>query len=224
MTRKRRLLRGSYNNIIEIFENSSVETKIAGEDWYYDANTVACNIGALISKTADINKPYYKTETLIGAGVLSAFSPQTSWDRNITIPNIFAMDLFQPKGTTAVNYNKATMIVEKYIRGDYEENPITENDILDILGQESYKTKPFFMNILHPEGDYGVTIDRHALGVYLKQRPTTLQLSRVQGRVGNTQVQNSYRQASKLLGVHHNIVQATTWVEWRNNWSDYVKV
>ena len=141
MTRKRRLLRGSYNNIMEIFQNSSVETKIAGEDWYYDANTVACNIGALISKTADINKPYYKTETLIGAGVLSAFSPQTSWDRNITIANIFAMDLFQPKGTTAVTYNKATMIVEKYIRGDYEENPITENDILGIINNKSEKNE-----------------------------------------------------------------------------------
>ena len=82
------------------------------------------------------------------------------------------------------------------------------------------------MNILNPDGDVkynGITIDRHAIAIYLGGVPNPTQVSRASARGGNTQIQNSYKIASKKLEVHHNTLQATTWLEWRINKDVYEK-
>ena len=63
----------------------------------------------------------------------------------------------------------------------------------------------------------GITIDRHAIAIYLGDIPNSLQVSRASSKNGNTQIQTSYKLAAKKLGVHHNSLQATTWLEWRIN-------
>ena len=82
------------------------------------------------------------------------------------------------------------------------------------------------MNILNPSGgvqDNGITIDRHAIAIYLGDVPSALQVGRASSKNGNTQIQNSYKIASQKLGVHHNDLQATTWLEWRINKAKYVQ-
>ena len=74
------------------------------------------------------------------------------------------------------------------------------------------------MNILNPQGDVdtnGITIDRHAIAIYLGEVPNNLQVGRAFSSNGNRQIQNSYKIASRKLGIHHNALQATTWLQWR---------
>ena len=76
------------------------------------------------------------------------------------------------------------------------------------------------MNIHNPiwtAENNGVTIDRHAIAIYLGTVPNSLQVGRAFSPNGNSQIQNSYKIASDKLGVHHNTLQATTWLEWRIN-------
>jgi len=208
---KRRLLRGSYQNIINLYEHTPDDIKIEGEAWYPDAHIIARNVGevALPTHRADDNKL-----ALLGAGIISAFSPQMVWEKNVRAANVFAGTFTKPTWITNRDYDKAINIV-KCVR---ENEDVNAQDILDILGEGAVKTRAFFMNILNPYGDVkenGVTVDRHAIAIYLGEVPNNLQVGRAFSPNGNRQIQNSYKIASNRLGVHHNALQATTWLQWR---------
>ena len=223
----RRLLRGSYNNIIQIYKNAPNELKAEGESWYPEAHIIARNIGeiALPRPYTDgdiVSSRYEYRQVLLGAGIIAVFSPQMVWEKNIRAANVFAGSFDKPVWITNRDYDKAIKMV-KCVR---ENINVEAEDILEILGDGAVKTRPFFMNILNPDGDVkynGITIDRHAIAIYLGDVPSPLQVGRASSKNGNTQIQNSYTIASKRLGVHHNAVQATTWLEWRINKEDYLK-
>ena len=223
----RRLLRGSYNNIIQIYKNAPNELKAEGESWYPEAHIIARNIGeiALPRPYTDgdiVSSRYEYRQVLLGAGIISVFSPQMVWEKNIRAANVFAGSFNRPVWITNRDYNKAVKMV-KWVR---ENINVEAEDILEILGDGAVKTRPFFMNILNPDGDVkynGITIDRHAIAIYLGGVPNPTQVSRASAKGGNTQIQNSYKIASKKLEVHHNTLQATTWLEWRINKDVYEK-
>lgn len=221
MVKKRRLLKGSYNNIINVYNNASDELKAEGDTWYTDAHIMARNVGEIALPILQAYEEDRKL-VLLGAGIISAFSPQMVWEKNIRAANVFAGSFDKPVWITNRDYDKAIKMV-KCVR---EKEDVTAQDILEILGPGAVKTRPFFMNILDPKGeakDNGVTIDRHAIAIYLGDVPSPLQVGRASGKNGNTQIQNSYMIASKRLGVHHNAVQATTWLEWRINKENYLE-
>ena len=209
---KRRLLRGSYNNIIETYKKASDELKAEGESWYSEAHIMARNIGEIaLPKSIPDSK-----QVMLGAGIIACFSPQMVWEKNIRAANVFAGSFNKPVWITDRDYNKAIAMV-KYVKETSDANTET---IMDILGGGALKTRPFFMNIYQPQGtvkDNGITIDRHAIAIYLGTVPNSLQVGRAFSPNGNSQIQNSYKIASDKLGVHHNTLQATTWLEWRIN-------
>ena len=235
MVKKRRLLKGSYNNIINVYNNASDELKTEGNTWYQEAHILARNVGQLalprpynnrvrdLANYGDIVSSRYEyRQDLLGAGIIAVFSPQMVWEKNIRAANVFAGSFDKPVWITNRDYDKAIKMV-KCVR---ENINVEAEDILEILGDGAVKTRPFFMNILNPDGDVkynGSTIDRHAIAIYLGDVPSPLQVGRASSKNGNTQIQNSYTIASKRLGVHHNAVQATTWLEWRINKEDYLK-
>ena len=206
---KRRLLRGSYQNIIDIYDETSIATKYQGSHWYEIANSMANIIGYNIL-TTHFDVSDWETAGIIGAGVISALSPQTAWDRNVENASTFSHTLDKPTFCTEREFSKAVQIVESFKNGE-----LSIDKVLEILGPQAWKTKPFFMNILNPQGDYGPTIDRHAIAVYLKAVPSPIQLGRGTRAEGNIQKQRSYLMASKKLDKHYNEVQATTWLAWR---------
>ena len=216
---KRRLLRGSYTNIIDIYKGASDELKAEGEAWYEDAHIMARNIGEIalplsIVNSSDNLSSLRRRQVLLGAGIIACFSPQMVWEKNIRAANVFAGSYTKPIWITDRDYNKAISMV-KYVREDSEADTET---VMGILGEGALKTRPFFMNIYQPKGtvkENGITIDRHAIAIYLGVVPNSLQVGRAFSPNGNIQIQNSYKIASNKLGVHHNALQATTWLQWR---------
>ena len=213
-TTKRRLLRGSYQNIIDLYDRTPDHIKIEGEAWYPDAHIIAQNVGEIAMNGTTLTD-HKRRKMLLGAGIISAFSPQMVWEKNIRAANIFARDIdTKPVWITNRDYEKAISMVKGFCRG-----VMSTDFIMEQLGEGALKTRPFFMNILNPEGNAktnGITIDRHAIAVYLGEVPTPLQVGRAFSPNGNSQKQNSYKIASDKLGGHHNTVQATTWLEWRS--------
>ena len=218
MATKRRLLRGSYENIIKTYEGASQELKDEGKTWYPEAHLIAKSVGG-IALSPNITE---QRQVLLGAGIISAFSPQMVWEKNIRAAMVFAGTGNKPVWITNRDYDKACKMMKCIMRN----LDATPEDILEILGDGAVKTRPFFMNILNPSGEVkenGITIDRHAIAIYLGDVPSPLQVGRASSKNGNTQIQNSYKIASQKLGVHHNDLQATTWLEWRINKDKYVQ-
>ena len=213
MTAKRRLLRGSYQNIIDLYEQTPDHIRIEGENWYKDAHVIAQNVGDIL-----LEKAFHITDEVqaqvLGAGIIACFSPQMVWEKNIRAANVFARDTdTKPVWITNRDYEKALKMVKGFCNG-----VMSPEFIMMQLGEGALKTRPFFMNILSPEGDVktnGITIDRHAIAVYLGEVPTSLQVGRANSSNGNSQIQNSYKIASDRLNMHHNTLQATTWLQWR---------
>ena len=220
MTSPKRLLRGSYRNILECYERADESSREEGRVWYLQARDIAFDIGENCVQTYC---PYGYTEegqlaenileyhelVQLGAGIIASLSPQTSWDKNIEGALYFSKTLEKPKFTTDANYNKALNIFHSCTSGDF-------TDIEIILGEKAYKTRAFYNNICNPDGDYGVTIDRHAISIYLGKSCTKQQLSRgLDSKRTNDTIRNSYKKVADMLGIHYNILQATTWVQWR---------
>ena len=97
----RRLLRGSYNNIIQIYKNAPNELKAEGESWYPEAHIIARNIGEIAfprpyTDGDIVSSRYEYRQVLLGAGIIAVFSPQIVWDKNIRAANVFAGSLNKP--------------------------------------------------------------------------------------------------------------------------------
>ena len=220
MTSPKRLLRGSYRNILECYERADESSSEEGRVWYLQGRDIAFEIGencVLSYCPYDYTEEGQLAENILeyhelvqlGAGIIASLSPQTSWDKNIEGALYFSKTLEKPKFTTDVNYNKALDIFHSVMLKD-------NIDIETILGEKAYKTKAFYNNICNPDGDYGVTIDRHAISIYLGKSCTKQQLSRgLDSKRTNDTIRNSYKKVADMLGIHYNILQATTWVQWR---------
>ena len=212
-TKPRRLVRGSFQNIIDCFNRADGESVLDGGVWYLMANSWAEVVGRRLNHYGHSILSTKAEQILMGAGVIAAFSPQTNWDNNKTMAWRFAETLDKPDWCTEVNYRKAMTIVST---GDNFRCSSEHEKYIDrCLGKEAFKTRAFFHNIVNPEGDYGPTIDRHAISVYLGKRCNYDELRRgLEGRANRT-IRGAYMKASKILQVHHNQVQAITWVQWR---------
>ena len=207
-TTKRRLVRGSFHNILDCFERASNETVVEGGIWYPTANAIAEVVGVKLHQSghAVLNSQHEKI--VIGAGILSALSPQTNWEQNKEMAYHFAESLDKPNWCTDINYNKAVNIVTTSHEG------VDEERVAKILNGK--KTTAFFNNIVNPFGENNLpTIDRHAISIYLGRRCTYKELVRGLDGTANKTISNAYIRASKLLESTPQLVQAVTWVQWR---------
>jgi len=205
MLTKRRLVRGSFHNILDCFERASSETVVDGAVWYRTANDWANIVGTRLSHHGNAKVGYRDERVLVGAGIISALSPQTNWEQNKEMACYFAETLDKPSWCTDINYDKALAIVQAGADLDA---------IASILNGK--KTTAFFHNIVNPYGQDNLpTIDRHAISIYLGRRCTYKELVRGLGGTANKTISNAYIKASKLLETTPQIVQAVTWVQWR---------
>jgi len=214
-TKPRRLVRGSFQNIIDCFNRADGESVLDGGVWYRIANSWAEVVGSRLNYYGHAVLSSRWERIVMGAGIISAFSPQTDWDRNKTMAWRFAETLEKPDWCTDVNYSKVMAIINYPTEPFGLQTTILEEYVDGCLGKGAFKTKAFFHNIVSPEGAYGPTIDRHAISIYLGKRCNYNELRRgLEGRANRT-IRDAYMKASKILQVHHNQVQAITWVQWR---------
>lgn len=198
----------SMKNILNVLDRATEENRNEGLEWYINANKIARAVGTIVSSSSAI-----RIQTIIGAGILSALSPQTNWDLNIAKAFSFSESYQRPTFTTTSNYTKALNVVcekdEAVASGDpllYVEN---------LMGKVAPKQKAFFRNIVDPDGDYIPTIDRHAIGIYLNRKPSKEDLRRYGTGNAFQEIANTYITASKIAELHYNELQAITWLQWR---------
>lgn len=163
-----------------------------GLEWYNIAHSFAFGL----SMETGIN-------ILNICGVIAALSPQTSWSMNkvFTIRFLTSNDPLTSKTGTKDRMKKALACLTAQ----------SQNEILDILGGE--KTKSFFLNLLHPEKETRVTIDRHAVAAILQRPDKTKALDRVVLTAKQyTFFEDVYKQASDQLP---HKTQAVIWVQYR---------
>ena len=103
-------------------------------------------------------------------------------------------------GQTSVNNEKALRILE----GEYP---------LDVLGGR--KVVPFYKAIVNPTGDNPTVVDRHASAVYMGRSLQERELNQLQSPVIYKRISGAYVHAAKVRGVHPNVLQAQTWLQWR---------
>ena len=203
-------LRGSYRNIVKILKGATPDAVFAGEAWYREANQVAQSIGEMAN--------YTELKALqVGAGILSALSPQMGWGMNVTIAILLVRE--GTRKTTLANHTKALKI-------------LAGEEPLKVLGGE--KVKAFYLAIVEPyNNETEVVIDRHAIAVYLGRTPKgDRELSMVDSPKVRNRIRGAYLKVSKDYNINHHLLQSITWNAWRmenkteslglvKNWKDY---
>ena len=184
-------LRRLTNNILRYYTENN-EAKV----WYNEAKAFA----------KDLQEQYPQYSLFNIVGVISALSPQTSWTLNKVYAKRFLKDKLNATANTTANKNKANKCLEAK----------TICEVLTILNGN--KTKAFYLNILMPNKQTSVTIDRHAIAISLQRPSKTRALSDNEARVSNNQykaLEQAYINAANKLGILPQQLQAITWVNYR---------
>ena len=192
MAKAHNIVRGSYQNIVQAYNKASAESFFEGREWYTDANSIAEQVSTLLG-TEDIR---------VGAGILSALSPQIAWGENVAAALKFTSLGYSTMQTQA-NNAKAQKIQEG-------QDPET------VLG--GAKVTSFYHAILEPTGQYKPVVDRHAIAVYYGKPVSRRDLGRAMSNPRVIRrIQSAYVRASRIVRQHYNVVQATTWVQHRKD-------
>ncbi|MFJ6893570.1 hypothetical protein [Streptomyces hokutonensis] len=173
-------------NIIDTWLDGSAEQELQGRDWYPSAHRLA-------EQMAEGN-------VRVGAGLLAALSPQTAWWLNIEL----ATEAYET-GTPARHTGNCLAKAAKILAGA---------DPAEVLPMDR-KTGHFYRSILDPTDADAVCIDRHAhdiaVGVEYGAKDRGLSSK---GRYAL--IAHCYREAAQRLGEIPSVVQAVTWVVWRD--------
>jgi hypothetical protein len=174
-------------NVMSVWSLATDQELQEGRSWYRRAHETA-------SMLADGD-----VET--GAGLLAALSPQTAWWLNVEL----ACEAYEA-GTATRHTGDSCGKANKILAGADPE---------DVLPMRR-KTGHFYRCILDPADPVAVCIDRHAhdiaVGVAYGDWPRGLSAG---GRYAL--LAHCYWEAAQRLGEIPSVVQAVTWVAWRNS-------
>lgn len=171
---------------------ASDDDRKAGMEWYDSAREFAQSL------TGDLH---------VGAGIVAALSPMTSWPENV---------------------KKARLLVETGHTYGLTANTVKAQRIL--AGEDSEavlsgpKVRAFFYNIAGIDTVESVTVDRHAADIACGRTMSDSERSAVIGTPKRYKaVAEMYMRAARILsreyGMHITAsqVQAVTWTTWRRN-------
>ena len=181
------LLNTYVDRIIAVWRSATADQEAEGRAWYRVANGVADMISG--------------GNVRAGAGVLAALSPQKSWPANIKL----AEDAIT-SGTARGHVKDALAKAERIMLGE---------DPLLVLPVDS-KTYNFYRCIVDPEDAESVCIDRHAHDIVAGERYGDRDRGLSSKRRYAT-VALAYRLAANRLDELPSVVQAVTWVVWRED-------
>lgn len=169
-----------------------------GRRWYPEAHELAEEIAEGTGLTVEA-----------AAGLIAALSPAITWEENVKDARALAAPEDDPESwdgyasvsTYGQNRRKAIGILEG---GDPDE----------ILGGP--KVRAFWRCIADPENADAVCVDRHGARVALGWKMSLGDVHRWLGRVGTIEkIQEAYRRAAAELGELPLVVQAVTWLVYR---------
>lgn len=178
--------KSAVKNIISVYNQNN--GRYNGQ-WYYIAHTFADELAQLSGLSIEQT-----------SGIIAALSPLKSWDENRKLALSYVTK--KKAGHTAKMVKKCHMICTTK----------DVSEIADILNGN--KITSFFLNILYPDQETHVTIDRHAISIVLGYSVTD------NFSTTNNQYEwfvNCYRIAAKKIGISPVTLQAITWDIWRSD-------
>jgi hypothetical protein len=186
------------NSILRFYSLASLEENRDGLDWYAEANYYSKELAAR-----------FNISVQQAVGLIAAFSPQAGWVENKRYAVSF---LYAPNSRvrSQVQTDKAKLILNLTGEGDIY-------NALSIRGM-AYKTKAFFKNILNPDIDSDVTIDRHAIASCIQYPDNVSPLDKRYGNLTKDQYdffQSCYIKAAKQLDILPHQLQAIVWLTYR---------
>lgn len=174
------------SNVLAVWESATPGQEAEGRRWYPMAHSLA--------------EMMCDGDARMGAGLIAALSPQTSWWLNVEL----ASDAYET-GRPARHLSDALSKAAKILAGI---------DPADVLPMDR-KTGHFFRCIADPSDPDSVCVDRHAhdvaVGEPFGSRPRGLT---AHGRY--RLLADVYRAAARSVGELPSTVQAVTWVTWRD--------
>ncbi len=161
----------------------------AGATWYDTAHAEAVQLAERHSLSC-----------AQAAGIIAALSPQTAWEDNLRIAELFCSSAGTASVHTADAQRKAFDILH------------STHDPLTILGGN--KVRSFYRNILNPDKAGPVTIDRHAAAILLSATTPEFNAQHkiLERRHYYRLATAHYRAAAREYNVHPHQVQAIAWL------------
>lgn len=176
----------SIDNILAAYNAASDDDITYGMSWYPSARAIAESLSDDVS---------------MGAGVIAALSPMTSWPLNVKR----AGEVFATGTTTGLKRN-----VEK------AERIYSGEAALDVLSGP--KVRSFYLNIMGINSVESVTVDRHAIDVACGRVLSDKERAQaIRGKAGYATVAQMYLDAAAQIGITGAELQAIVWVYWRRN-------
>lgn len=170
-------------NITRVYRAATADQLVTGRTWYDEARALALDL-----TPHDIE---------VGAGVIAALSPLTSWTQNVRMATLAFHDRPALRGL-----GNSLRSADRIIAG---EHPLT------VLAGP--KVNAFYRNIL---GDPdAVTVDRHAVDIALGRPLTEDDRTPYLTRASVRRIGDLYRRAADRVDDTPAHVQAVTWVAWR---------
>jgi hypothetical protein len=158
--------------------------------WYTEANKFATDLSVK-----------YELPIAEVCGIIAALSPLKGWNENKKLTESFIKG--KNSGHTKLFIGKAQSIIN---------SGYSTEQIADVL--KGRKIVSFFLNILHPEQNTNVTIDRHALSVILGYSVDDTDYRGITAKQYDF-FQKSYIIASNKVGIAPLEMQSVTWQIWR---------
>jgi hypothetical protein len=176
-------------NILNTWSRATAAQLDSGRRWYPTAHDTAAMLA-----DGDVK---------VGAGLLAALSPQTTWWMNVEL----ACDAYET-GRASRHVGDACGKANKILAGI---------DPAEVLPMQR-KTGHFYRCILDPSDPVAVCVDRHAhdIAVGVRYGDWSRGLS-AKGRY--SLLAHCYWEAARLLNELPSVVQAVSWVTWRDSLS-----
>lgn len=184
---------GSADNILSIYELATDNEIRAGKAWYQTAHDQCRTLSAKYGYSIDVV-----------CAITAAVSPSMPWSKNIFSTETILMAV--EMGLSPDDYKIPT----------YGKNKLKGHEIA-LTGQiypslHGPKVENFFHNLLHPQSTTLVTVDRHAIGIWLGDRvggDRKFPISVMRKCIA------SYESAAQYVGISAHDMQAITWTVWR---------
>lgn len=187
--RKAKRFPAATKNILALLALATPQEVEEGLRWYEDANLFC---------TTQAKAFGFSVEVV--AGIVSALSPATDWDRNkADAIQVLANNRDHKFGTYGPNAAKAFAIRD-----------VAAQERIDAFFKAD-KTFNFYQNIVNPSAAEYVTIDRHALSVALGYVRKDKSVTTVEYR----ELSAAYKLAARKAGMLPQQIQAITWCVWR---------
>jgi hypothetical protein len=185
---------GCQLNVLRVFHASFAPEILQGLKWYEEMGNIACQRMRSVNRRRNLGHSLPRSKCL---GIIAALSPQKNWSRNVAMAEAI---LYRDEiGAVGVQKEKGKRI-------------LGGEDPADVL--KGQKERAFYQCFLDPHKTDAVTIDRHALCIWLGEYRTRDKELVVTPRLYRL-ASHDYREVARVVGMRPNQLQAITWIAWR---------